>query len=110
MVAMGLMTQLALEGLAEEANRLAEFLCAVGLPAHLGQVRLAADQIDNLRAVATGAARMWLLAYEPVPTDQDAMVAAMIEADRIGKAVARRVGDAAYRALRGQRSPSAVRG
>lgn len=101
MVAMGLMTHLALEGRNDEAERLAEFLCAVGLPAHLGHVSLDPAQTDDLAAIMTGASQMWFLAYEPVPVTQDAMIGAMIAADQIGKAAARRVGDTAYRALHG---------
>jgi glycerol dehydrogenase-like iron-containing ADH family enzyme len=44
MVAAGLMTELALEGRHEETVRLAEFCCAVGLPAHLGHVSFDASK------------------------------------------------------------------
>ena len=99
MVAAGLMTHLALEKRHDEAARLAEFLCAVGLPAHLGHVSLDPSQKDDLAAVMAGAAQMWFLAYEPFPVTPEIMIAAAIEADQIGKDAVRRVGDEAYRKL-----------
>jgi glycerol dehydrogenase len=99
MVAAGLMTHLVLEKCHEEAARLAEFCCAVGLPAHLGHVSLDASQKDDLTAVMAGAAQMWFLAYEPFPVTSEIMIAATIEADQIGKEAVRRVGDEAYRSL-----------
>ena len=99
MVAMGLMTHLALEKRHDEAVRLAEFFCAVGLPVHLGHVSLDASQNEDLSAVMAGAAQMWFLAYEPFPVAPENLVAAAIEADQIGQEAVRRVGDRAYRSL-----------
>ena len=99
MVAAGLMTHLALEKRYDEAMRLAEFLCAVGLPAHLGHVSLDPSQKDDLAAVMAGAAQMWFLAYEPFPITSEVMIAAAIEADQIGKDAVHKVGDEAYRKL-----------
>jgi glycerol dehydrogenase len=101
MVAAGLMTHLALEKRYDEAARLADFFCAVGLPAHLGHVGLDPSQRDDLAAVMAGAAQMWFLAYEPFPITPEIMIAAAIEADGIGKEAVRRVGDDAYRRLHG---------
>ena len=99
MVAAGLMTHLVLERRHEEAARLAEFCCAVGLPAHLGHVSLDASQKNDLAAVMAGAAQMWFLAYEPFPVTSESMITAAIEADQIGREAVRRVGDEAYRSL-----------
>ena len=99
MVAAGLMTHLVLERRHEEAARLAEFCCAVGLPAHLGHVSLDASQKDDLAAVMAGAAQMWFLAYEPFPVTYECMINAAIEADQIGREAVRRIGDEAYRSL-----------
>ena len=99
MVAAGLMTHLVLERRHEEAVRLAEFCCVVGLPAHLGHVSLDASQKDDLAAVMAGAAQMWFLAYEPFPVTSESIIAAAIEADQIGKEAVRRFGDEAYRSL-----------
>jgi glycerol dehydrogenase len=99
MVAAGLMTHLALEERYAEAERLAEFCCSVGLPAHLGHVSLEPSQKDDLAAVMAGAAEMWFLAYEPFPITSEIMIAAAIRADEIGKETVRRVGDEAYRQL-----------
>ncbi|MGD9616386.1 MAG: glycerol dehydrogenase [Alphaproteobacteria bacterium] len=99
MVAMGLMTQLVLEQRLDEATQVAEFLCAVGLPAHLGHLTLDATQAADLEAVMNGATLMPFLANEPFAVTPDALVAATIEADRLGKEVVRKVGDAAYRSI-----------
>jgi glycerol dehydrogenase len=99
MVAAGLMTHLVLEKRHEEAKQLAEFCCAVGLPAHLGHVSLDASQKDDLAAVMAGASQMWFLAYEPFPVTSDNMIAAAIEADQLGREVVKQVGDEAYRRL-----------
>lgn len=93
------MTQLALEGRHEETVRLAEFCCAVGLPAHLGHVSLDASQKDDLAAVMASAARTWIVAHEPFPVTPESLIAAAAEADQIGKEAVRRVGDEAYRSL-----------
>jgi glycerol dehydrogenase len=99
MVAMGLMTQLALEQRLDEARQVAEFLCAVGLPAHLGHLTLDAAQAADLMAVMNVATLMPFLANEPFAVTPEALVAAAIEADRLGREVVRRVGDAAYRSI-----------
>lgn len=101
MVAMGLMTQLALEQRHDEAVKLAEFLLSVGLPAHLGQVSLDPSQKEDLAAVMQGAGQMWYLAYEPLPVTTETLVAAAIEADTIGKAAERGIGNPAYRSIHG---------
>jgi glycerol dehydrogenase len=99
MVAIGLMTQLALEQRLDEAKNVAEFFCAVGLPVHLGQVSLNAAQTDDLDVVMGIATQMFFLTNEPFPVTKSSLVAATIEADRLGQEVARRGGDEAYRSL-----------
>lgn len=99
MVAIGLMTQLALEERHKEAAQVAEFLCAVGLPAHLGQIGVNAAQTEDLAAVMDIALQMFFIANEPFPVTSASLIAAMVEADRVGQEVARRVGDAAFRGL-----------
>jgi len=99
MVAAGLMTQLVLERRHEEAARVADFCCAVGLPAHLGHISLDGSQKDDLAAVMASAVQRWFLAYEPFPVTSESMIAAAIEADQIGRETVRRVGDEAYRSV-----------
>jgi glycerol dehydrogenase len=99
MVAIGLMTQLVLGQRPDEAKKVAEFFCAVWLPAHLGQVSMNAAQADDLVAVIGIATQMFFLANEPFPVTSESLVAATVEADRLGQEVTRRVGDTAYRSL-----------
>jgi len=99
MVAIGLMTQLLLEERREGATQVAEFLCAVGLPAHLGHIGVDATKTQDLSAVMDIAMQMFFIVNEPFPVTTASLIAAMVEADWLGKAVAHRVGDEAYRSL-----------
>ena len=99
MVAMGLMTQLLLEKRAVEATRVAEFLCAVGLPCHLGHLSLDASHSADLAAVMAGTTILPFLANEPFAVDADMLLSATLAADRLGRHTVARVGDAAYQAL-----------
>lgn len=99
MVAMGLMTQLVLEQRDEEAARMAEFLCAVGLPCHLGHLSLDAGHHADLAAVMQGTTILPFLANEPFTVDADTLLAATLAADRLGRDTVARVGDQTYRAL-----------
>lgn len=99
MVALGLMTQLLLEKHAVEAARVAQFLCAVGLPCHLGHLSLDASLDADLAAVMDGTNIVPFLANEPFVVDADMLLAATLAADKLGRQTVARVGDAAYRAL-----------
>ena len=99
MVALGLMTQLLLEKHDEEAARVAQFLCAVGLPCHLGHLSLDASHSADLAAVMDGTRVVPFLANEPFVVDGDMLLAATLAADKLGRQIVARVGDAAYRAL-----------
>jgi glycerol dehydrogenase len=101
MVALGLMTQLVLEKRDDEAARMAEFLCAVGLPCHLGHLSLDACHSADLAAVMAGTTILPFLANEPFAVDADMLLAATLIADGVGRKTVARVGDAAYRALHG---------
>jgi glycerol dehydrogenase len=101
MVAMGLMTQLTLEARHDEAARVAEFLCAVGLPCHLGHLSLDASHGAELAAVMAGTTILPFLANEPFSVDAERLLAATLAADRLGRDTVARVGDAAYRVLHG---------
>ncbi len=99
MVALGLMTQLLLEKRDEEAAHVAQFLCAVGLPCHLGQLSLDASQVADLAAIMDGTSIVPFLANEPFVVDTDMLLTATLSADTLGRQTVARVGDAAYRAL-----------
>ena len=99
MVALGLMTQLLLEKRADEAARVAQFLCAVGLPCHLGHLSLDASCSADLAAVMAGTSIVPFLANEPFVVDAELLLAATLAADRLGRQTVARLGDAAYRAL-----------
>ena len=99
MVTMGLMTQLVLKKHEVEAARMAEFLCAVGLPCHLGHLSLDASHSVDLAAVMTGTTILPFLANEPFMVDNEMLLNATLTADRLGPQTVARVGDAAYHAL-----------
>jgi len=100
MVAMGLLTQLVLEGREDETRRVAEFFATVGLPTHLGQLSLAAGDTADLSNAFGVALAVPFLANEPFAVTADSLVAAMRRADVLGKEVCSDKGEAAYRALR----------
>jgi len=100
MVSVGLLAQLVLEGELEEAEDVAGFLAAVGLPVHLGQIGLDPDRdADSVRAAAEMAAGVPFMDNETVEVTAAGVHAALLEAHALGLAAAAREGDAAYRAL-----------
>jgi glycerol dehydrogenase len=100
MVAMGLLTQLVLERREDEAVRVAEFFAAVGLPTHLGQLSLSADNVADLSSAMQAATTVPFLVNEPFPVSAEDLLVANRRADVLGKDVALAKGDAAWRALR----------
>lgn len=101
MVAMGLLTQLVFESREAEARRVAEFFAAVGLPIHLGQLSLGADDSRQLRSVMETALTLPFVGNEPLPVTVGGLLAASRRADALGRQVAQATGEAAYRALHG---------
>jgi glycerol dehydrogenase len=101
MVAIGLLTQLVLEGDAEEARRAAVFCAAVGLPFRLEHVALSAADQAALSTVADAAMAVGFIHNEPFEVDPTLLGAAMREADALGATVAGELGEASYRALHG---------
>lgn len=98
-VAFGLLVQLVLEGDEPEARRIAEFLASVGLPVHLGQLSLDRSDDEALSAAAEIAASAPVMANEPFEVTPAMVVDAMHGADELGREVAARRGEAAYREL-----------
>jgi glycerol dehydrogenase len=101
MVAIGTLVQLSLEHDVDEGGRVAEFFAAVGLPVHLGQLGLAPDQDEAIRAIVEDTVRSPIVANMPFEVSAAAVHRAVLDAHRLGSAVATSAGDAAYRRLHG---------
>jgi glycerol dehydrogenase len=101
MVAIGLLTQLVLEGDLEEARRAAVFCATVGLPFRLEHVALSASDPAALSTVADAAMTVAFIHNEPFAVEPTLLAAAMREADALGATVAGEHGEAPYRALHG---------
>jgi glycerol dehydrogenase len=96
-VAMGTLTQLMLEGQSDEARRVATFFAAVGLPIHLGQVALDANQRAALDILVDGTMAWPYTANMPMPVTAQMVRSAILDADALGRSVQGDAGDAAYR-------------
>jgi glycerol dehydrogenase len=99
MVAMGTLAQLMMESRSDEAVRVAEFFAIVGLPIHLGQLSLDADDSSALDTIVEGTLTFPSIGNMPKPVSAKTVRSAVLEADRIGQSVAEKVGDEAYRRL-----------
>lgn len=99
MVAMGTLAQLMLECRPDEAARVAEFFATVGLPVHLGQLSLDARDTAALDVVSEYAFSFPFIGNMPMPVTPPVVRAAVLDAHRLGLAVADKIGDAAYRRL-----------
>ncbi len=99
MVAMGRLTQLMIEGRAEEAMRVAQFFVSVGLPIHLGQLSLDHSDQQSLTRVVDGTLAFPYTANMPMPVTAAIVRQAIIDADTLGRQVQTQRGDAAYRRL-----------
>ena len=100
MVAMGTLGQLMMESRPEEAARVAEFFASVGLPIHLGQLSLDATNSGVLDTIAEGTMTFPYIGNMPQAISAETVRAAVLDAHRIGRSVAEKVGDEAYRRLR----------
>ena len=100
MVAMGLLTQLALEKTVDECEQVARFCAEIGLPTHLTQLSLdtTADGPALQEAMAHSAGTP-LMDNEPFDVTAENTWAALLQADEIGRAATASVGDQAYRRL-----------
>ena len=101
MVAMGLLTQLALEQTVGECEQVARFCAEIGLPTHLAQLSIdaAADGPALQEAMAHSAATP-LMDNEPFDVTPENTWVALLQADEIGRAATAAVGDHAYHRLR----------
>jgi glycerol dehydrogenase len=98
MVAMGTLTQLVMES-KDEARRVAEFFAEVGLPIHLGQLSLSADDKSALDIVSAATMEFPFIGNMPLALTPESILTSIIEAHELGLAVADAVGDTAYRRL-----------
>jgi glycerol dehydrogenase len=99
MVAFGLMAQLAMENDAAEADRVAAFLCEVGLPVTLRQLSIDPEDTVALDLIAAGTIAFPTTSNMPLEVDEEMVLAALRAADKRGRRISAEVGDAAYRRL-----------
>ena len=81
---------------------MADFIARVGLPVHLGQLSISADDSAALHTVADVALSMFMLANEPFAVTREMLLQALGDADALGRKVAKSQGEAAYRKLQGK--------
>jgi len=101
MVAMGTLAQLVLESRDDEARRVAQFFAQVGLPVHLGQLRIDAGDATALDTIVEGALAFPFIGNMPMPVDAAVLRKGLLGADDLGRAVCEQAGDASYRRLHG---------
>ena len=88
MVAMGVLAQLALESSQEELEKAATFFAAVGLPVHLRQLNLAADNPEHLQPIVAAAMAFPFIGNMPFTVTGERLLQALLDADRTGRAIA----------------------
>lgn len=101
MVAMGTLAQLMMECRRDEAARVAEFFATVGLPIHLGQLSLDADDTSAVDVIIDGTLAFPFIGNMPQPVTAALVRSAVLDAHRLGLSVAQKIGDAAYRRVQG---------
>ena len=99
MVGMGVIAQLMLEQNESEARRVAAFFASIGLPVHLEQIGMTAQQHERIDQVVAGAMTFQPLANFAFEVTARNLRDALLAADSVGAAVAADVGDQAYRRL-----------
>lgn len=98
MVAMGTLTQLAMES-EDEARRVAEFFTRVGLPVHLGQISLSPNDTSALDTVVEATMASPIIYNMSMPMTPEFVRASIIGAHELGLSVTESLGDEAYRKL-----------
>ena len=96
MVAMGTMAQLAMQQ-SDDAERVARFFARVGLPIHLEQISLSPQNQGDLDRLIEAALARPIAHNMPMPVTHDSVRAAIMGGHERGLAVAREVGDEAYK-------------
>jgi glycerol dehydrogenase len=100
MVAIGVLTQLVLEGDVNEARRVGSFFATIGLPVHLGQLGL--DVGNDAKALEGGVAvamQFPIIHNEPFEVTAEGLLSALLQAHELGVEVSGACGDVAYREL-----------
>jgi glycerol dehydrogenase len=101
MVAMGILTQLVLEGDEAEYERALALFLEVGLPVHLGHVELdASGDAEDIKQIVAYACAYPTMANFEFSVDEAQFSAALLTADQRGREACEARGDAAFRALR----------
>jgi len=101
MVAMGTLAQLVLESRADEARRVAAFFAQVGLPVHLGQLAVDANDAAAVDTIVDGVLAFPFIGNMPMALDAGTLRRGLLGAHELGLEVGRRAGDASYRRLHG---------
>jgi glycerol dehydrogenase len=99
MVAIGTLAQLALEDKMDEAARVADFFASVGLPTHLDQIGLRAQQAQELAAIVAATLEFPFLPNMPFEVTGADVHAALLKAHSLGEQVSANSGDSAWRKL-----------
>jgi glycerol dehydrogenase len=99
MVAIGTLVQLMLESRPEEASRVAEFFARVGLPVHLEQLSLDPDDRGSRDVLVDGTLAFPFIQNMPERVTPERVRDALAEVDRLGRSVAEKSGDEAFRRL-----------
>ncbi|MGI9234073.1 MAG: glycerol dehydrogenase [Woeseiaceae bacterium] len=98
MVAMGTMAQLAMEK-SDDAERVARFFARIGLPIHFGQISLSPQSKSDLDSLIEAALARPIAHHMPMPVTHETLQQAIQTAHEFGLAIAKDVGDDAYKRL-----------
>lgn len=101
MVAMGTLAQLVMED-SDDAAKVAEFFCKIGLPVHLGHLSMTPADDQDLDQVAAAALDSGIVHNMPMPVTVESIKQAILAAHELGTQVCARVGDEAYQKLHSQ--------
>lgn len=99
MVAFGVVTQLVMEGLADEAQQVVDFFIDVGLPVHLGHLALGPSDTDALDTISAGTVEFPMIGNMPMPVDARLVRSSLLAAHELGSAAVADRGDGAYARL-----------
>jgi glycerol dehydrogenase len=97
MVAMGTLAQLMMESRMEEAEKVAVFFAGVGLPVHLAQISLDRADASAIETIVEGTLAFPFIGNMPMALGPEQIRKAVLDADRLGRSVAEKAGDEAYR-------------
>jgi glycerol dehydrogenase-like iron-containing ADH family enzyme len=96
MVAMGLITMLALENDMEQLEKVARFCAIVGLPNNFDQLALDLECQSDLEKIAEMTCQQWFTHNEPFEVTPSKVIQAMKTGHLIGKRIADELGNAAF--------------